>query len=249
MADVVWLVRAHVNERRVIDRLFWTCKREGWPENPEHGDVALPPPPADAVAAFIGDDAPDPDGFMRPEWVDRRMLTEWLFAALGPERFAIEARVAGVSPPAPEVPVQPTSPEAVSAPAEDPDPSAGVVTAPINYASAETYIGSTAVGTEQDVLIGKICARAIRIKRDRREARYDTNARERQRQAWLAFQHKHDLGLEISAAETAAYEEWLAAADFDRRTQAHADSICESALEAPIEMLRVMLDHIEEGWP
>jgi len=143
-----------------------------------------------------------------------------------------------LAPPVSELPVDASAPVASPVPTSE---ATGV--------TPESVIGETPIGTESDLLIGKICAASVRIRKNRIEARYDANARERQRNSWLAYTHKSDLGLPISEEEQAAYAEWLGASEFDRKTRDHSDAICAAAIDAPLEMLRVMFAHIEEGWP
>lgn len=115
MPDVYWIVRADaLREDGAISRLWWRCAQHGGADLFEDGTIDLGAPDPSAVSARSPNpDAPDPDGFVRPEWVDRRMLEEWLFAALGRERAAIEARVAGMAQSAPEAAAPPTETLAV----------------------------------------------------------------------------------------------------------------------------------------
>ena len=91
----------------VITDIWWEAEAyEGFAKASETGTVALPAPEPELLAEYmkqptaeqaaIGatwESMADPSGFTRPEWVERDKLHPWLFAALGDEKDAIEARL------------------------------------------------------------------------------------------------------------------------------------------------------------
>lgn len=170
-----------------------------------------------------------------------------------PEPEAIEP------PPAPVAPVQPTEPEAVSAsPVEVPEaPSAGddappeqpppaaVVTEPVTPA----YAGTMLQEDRENYLRGVITVRVTQIERNRLEARYDANARERQRVGFVEYHNASDLGLPITDDVRAAYEEFLQAEQWVRATKDHADALRNAAITVGLDLLEAMQASIEEGWP
>ena len=92
----------------VVTAIDWRCYAyEGVHRAEETGITPIAPPDEEALALYLiqptpeqeklgvtWDEMPDPPGFKRPEWLDREKdLKAWLFAALGPEKDAIEARL------------------------------------------------------------------------------------------------------------------------------------------------------------
>lgn len=162
------------------------------------------------------------------------------------------------TPPAPE-PVQPTTQEQVSASpvevqetpstgddapqVEEPPPA--VVTPP----SAPAYAGTMLQEDRENYLRGVITVRVTQIERNRLEARYDANARERQRVGFVEYHNASDLGLPITDEVRAAYEEFLAADAWVRATKDHADALRNAAITVGLDLLEAMQTSIEEGWP
>lgn len=159
----------------------------------------------------------------------------------------------------PPEPVQPTDPVEVSAsPVEEPEapstggdahveepPPAAVVTEP----SAPAYPGLMLQEDRENYLRGVITVRVTQIERNRLEARYDANARERQRVGFVEYHNASDLGLPITDEVRAAYEEFLTAEQWVRATKDHADALRNAAITVGLELLEAMQTSIEEGWP
>lgn len=101
----------------------------------------------------------------------------------------------------------------------------------------------------ENYLRGVITVRVTQIERNRLEARYDANARERQRVGFVEYHNASDLGLPITDDVRAAYEEFLTAEQWVRATKDHADALRNAAITVGLELLEAMQTSIEEGWP
>ncbi len=103
--EIVWITDKIVDDREVITHITWNATYyAGIHQKTLTGVVELPPPDPALLEAYLvqptpeqaengvtWDDLPDPDGFMRPEWVQRDKLHPWLFELI--DRKAIEAEL------------------------------------------------------------------------------------------------------------------------------------------------------------
>lgn len=146
-----------------------------------------------------------------------------------------------------------TAPAALDAPTETAAPVESAQTAlaadepPLG--SASSYPGLMLQEDRENYLRGVITVRVTQIERNRLEARYDANARERQRVGFVEYHNASDLGLPITDDVRAAYEEFLAADAWVRATKDHADALRNAAITVGLDLLEAMQTSIEEGWP
>jgi hypothetical protein len=121
--EVIWYpIEPVVDDRGVITHIGWTCfAYDGMASAEEKGRTAIGEPDPALLTEWLKgpletlmdtgmskedaervikqrsltwEDLSDPPGFIRAEWADREAhLKPWLFAALGPEKDAIEQRL------------------------------------------------------------------------------------------------------------------------------------------------------------